>query len=148
MEVSQGGWVVGGSVFRHGWQAPGRRAGGSGRGWRWGRWEIRGPHGRPLSAPLCWLESEARVEVGVSTRDPRDPRTRPAQVLEAQGLAGTPCRLRGAAPRHVLLTRDGWGAQLHSLRGHPPGGQALRGTGAGGRQAAGSSLARPPQIRQ
>lgn len=46
MEVPAG-WLGcwGALCLGHGWQAPGRRAGRIGRGWRWGRWEILGgPH--------------------------------------------------------------------------------------------------------
>lgn len=126
--------AVGALCLGHGWQAPGEEgredregAGVGAAGRSWGRTEAA------LSS-TCWLESEARVECWGEHQDPRDPRTRQPKSSKPRVWQGPLSRLRGAAPRHVLLTRDVAGVQLHSLRGHPPGGQAPGAQGAGGRR--------------
>lgn len=139
--------LSGGSVFRTWSASPGGCGGGlggagvGGAGRSWG-----GPTWRPLSAPLCWSESEAHVECQGEHSDPRDPRTQRAQVLEAQGRAGTPCRLRGRGPQ-ACAARLGWperpAPQPPWLSTWTPSAQGAQGRGP---RAASSSLARPPQI--
>ena len=138
-----------GSVFRTWSASPGGAGGGEG-------WEGLalgalgdpggGPTWRPLSAPLCWSESEAHVECQGKHSDPRDPRTQRAQVLDAQGQAGTPCRLRGRGPQ-ACAAGSGWperpAPQPPWLSTWRPSAQGAQGRGP---RAASSSLARPPQI--